>query len=237
MKANPFIQEQVWGFEDPATQNQQWADALAQLASVAAPASVTVTDPTQSTTTAAGTTKVDHSCTYSASGNADASTQKNLPASVGVTCTTVTTNPDGTKTTQTTQTNASPQGAPSVPTKVDIDTCGLPGKPACKIDETGTAAETDGKTKVTKVGDDLVAARTDAVQKMNDATKQTDFGYKMPTLLPGGSCQPIQFFKWKDFNGTVDLCEKLGFIRTLLSWLWGAGAAIYIYNRVSSANA
>ena len=117
---------------------------------------------------------------------------------------------------------------------VNVDTCGLPGKAPCKIDEAGTPTMGNQYVQPTT---DLGAARADAVQKMNDVAKQTDFGFKMPTLLPGGSCQPIQFFKWKDFDGTVDLCAKLGFIRTLLSWLWGALAAIYIYNRVSSANA
>ncbi|MFJ4290334.1 hypothetical protein ACIP1U_11165 [Cupriavidus sp. NPDC089707] len=122
----------------------------------------------------------------------------------------------------------SPASAPS------IDTCGLPGKPKCLIDETGTP---NAEGKFTQSTSELAQARADAITQMQDAAKVTSFALSVPTLLPGGSCQPIQFFKWKEFDGTVDLCERLGFIRTLLGWLWGALAAIYIYNRVSSANA
>ncbi|WP_235697813.1 hypothetical protein [Cupriavidus metallidurans] len=173
-KANPFLQEKVWGFEDQTTQNQQWADALAQLATVAAPSTVTVADPTTSTTTPTGTTKVDRSCTYAAVANADAGSQKDKPASVGVTCTTTTTAPDGTVTQQTTKTDASPQGGQTVPQKVDIDTCGLPGKPACKIDETGTKTQTDVDTALQQRSSDMDSRLSITQQAANDSLSEVE---------------------------------------------------------------
>ncbi|ABF11357.1 hypothetical protein Rmet_4492 (plasmid) [Cupriavidus metallidurans CH34] len=173
-QAKPFLQEKVWGFEDQSTQNQQWADALAQLAAVAAPSTVTVADPTTSTTTPTGTTKVDRSCTYAASANADAGSQKDKPASVGVTCTTTTTAPDGTVTQQTTKTDASPQGGQTVPQKVDIDTCGLPGKPACKIDETGTKAQSDVDTALQQRSSDMDSRLSITQQAANDSLSEVE---------------------------------------------------------------
>lgn len=173
-QAKPFLQEKVWGFEDQTTQNQQWADALAQLAAVAAPSTVTVADPTTSTTTPTGTTKVDRSCTYAASANADAGSQKDKPASVGVTCTTTTTAPDGTVTQQTTKTDASPQGGQTVPQKVDIDTCGLPGKPACKIDETGTKTQSDVDTALQQRSSDMDSRLSITQQAANDSLSEVE---------------------------------------------------------------
>lgn len=173
-QAKPFLQENVWGFEDQTTQNQQWADALAQLASVAAPSTVTVADPTTSTTTPTGTTKVDRSCTYAAAANADAGSQKDKPASVGVTCTTTTTAPDGTVTQQTTKTDASPQGGQTVPQKVDIDTCGLPGKPACKIDETGTKTQSDVDTALQQRSSDMDSRLSITQQAANDSLSEVE---------------------------------------------------------------
>ncbi|MGX0623398.1 hypothetical protein ACUXAV_006124 [Cupriavidus metallidurans] len=173
-QAKPFLQEKVWGFEDQTTQNQQWADALAQLATVAAPSTVTIADPTTSTTTPTGTTKVDRSCTYAAAANADAGSQKDKPASVGVTCTTTTTAPDGTVTQQTTKTGASPQGGQTVPQKVDIDTCGLPGKPACKIDETGTKTQSDVDTALQQRSSDMDSRLSITQQAANDSLSEVE---------------------------------------------------------------
>lgn len=237
MKANPYLQEKTWGFEDQTQQNEDWAKAMAQLAEVIGTGTVQDVQPEIATTGTDGkVTKKQTTCTYTGTPNSNLSTAADSPLSVAKKCVTTTTNPDGTKTTETTETATAPaQG--KTPEKVDIETCGLPNKPACKIDETGTATEADGKAKVTAATADLTAARVDAVQKMNDAAKQTEFGLHLPQFLPGGSCQPITFFHWKDRDGTVDLCDKLSFIRTLLSWLWPSLAAIYIYNKVASANA
>lgn len=230
-QTDPFIQERYWGFEDQTKNLQAWAEALAQTAEVIN-GSVTEVRPEEKTTTSVGTTTKQTTCTYTAVGTAD----KVNPVNVTERCTTTTTAADGTQTQEITE-KSGPAGADKVATKVEVETCGLPGKPACKIDETGTPTEQAGKDRITAAQTELTTARQAAEQQLRDAAQVSTFGLAIPTLLPGGSCQPIQFFKWKEFDGTVDLCERLGFIRTLLSWLWGALAAIYIYNRVSSANA
>lgn len=143
MKANPYLQEKTWGFEDQIQQNEDWAKALAQIAELTGAGTVTDVQPQTSYTDAAGkVTKKQTTCTYTATPNSNTSTAGEAPLNVGQRCTTTTTNPDGTTTTETTETAPASAGA-KTPEKLDIDTCGLPGKPACKIDETGTKTEDD----------------------------------------------------------------------------------------------
>ena len=173
-QAKPYLMVNSFGFEDQTTQNQQWADALAQTAQLIAPTTATVAEPATSTTTAGQTTKVQRTCTYTGTANADASTQKDQPVSVGVTCLTTTTNPDGTTTTKTETTDAAPKGAAAVPPKVDIDTCGLPGKPACKIDETGTKAQTDVDAELTQRSADIDSRSSVLQGAANDAMSSVE---------------------------------------------------------------
>lgn len=142
MQANPFLQQQTWGFEDPTQQNEDWAKALAQLAEVIGTGTVQDVGPTVSSTAADGkVTKKQTTCTYTGTPNSNMAAAKDQPLSVSQRCTTTTTNPDGTTSTETTETSPAAAGD-KAPVKVDVETCGLPGKPACKIDETGT--KTDG---------------------------------------------------------------------------------------------
>ncbi|MGO4158237.1 hypothetical protein [Cupriavidus sp. YAF13] len=173
-QAKPYLMVNSFGFEDQTTQNQQWADALAQLADVIAPGSATVAEPATSTTTSAGTTKVQRTCTYTGTANADAATQKDQPLSVGTTCVTTTTNPDGTTTTKTETTDAAPKGAAAAPPKVDVETCGLPGKPACKIDETGTKAQSDVDASLTARSAEMDSRLTVVQQAANDALSSVE---------------------------------------------------------------
>jgi len=143
MKANPYLQEKTWGFEDQTQQNEDWAKALAQIAELTGAGTVTDVQPQTSYTDSAGkVTKKQTTCTYTGTPNSNTTTAADSPLTVGQRCVTTTTNPDGTTTTETTDTATSPATG-KVPEKLDIDTCGLPGKPACKIDETGTKTQAD----------------------------------------------------------------------------------------------
>ncbi|WP_284459860.1 hypothetical protein [Cupriavidus campinensis] len=146
MQANPAYQQQYWGFEDPAAQNAAWANAMAQLAEVIGTGTVQDVGPTTSTTDSAGkVTKKQTTCTYTGTANPDMATAKDKPIQVGQKCVTTTTNPDGTTSTETTETGTAPATG-TTPPKVEVETCGLPGKPACKIDETGTKEQSDVDT-------------------------------------------------------------------------------------------
>lgn len=95
-------------------------------------------------------------------------------------------------------------------------TCGWPGGPPCKIDESGTP--TDG---------DLTSAKSDYETK---ATEHKNFIESMGaqgshgltwdwnTWLPSGSCAPLQYGAAGHYF-SIDPCEKLGMVRDLLGFL------------------
>jgi len=192
-----------YGFEDQTLKNQQWADAMAQLAEVIAPTSVAVAEPEVVTNAPPVTTKVQRTCTYEATPNASPATMKDQPLSVGTVCVTTTTNPDGTTTTKTETTAPEPKGGPVAPTKVDIDTCGLPGKPACKIDESGTKTAADVQDAEnaanSKIEQTKVANASVLTDQMNDIEAKhqqaTAHWVQLFNILPtfgSETCVPVQ---------------------------------------------
>ncbi|WP_225934400.1 MULTISPECIES: hypothetical protein [unclassified Cupriavidus] len=173
LKGNPYVQEQVYGFEDQTQKNQEWADALAQTAELIGSGTVTDVGPETSTTADGKTTKKQTTCTYTATPNSDTSSSKESPLSVARTCTTTTTNPDGTKTQETTTESGAPAKGQE-PAKVEVETCGLPNKPACKIDETGTRTQSDVDTELQQRSADMDSRLSGVQQAANDTLSTVD---------------------------------------------------------------
>lgn len=98
-------------------------------------------------------------------------------------------------------------------------TCGWPGGPACKIDETGTPS--DGSLADQKSSFDSAAtARNNAISALGS---QGDHGlvWDWTWVLPSGTCTAMNYgVPGKMIS--LDPCEKLGMVRDLL------GFALYI---------
>lgn len=238
-QADPFKQEQFWGFIDQTEGLKLWEEALAQKAEVIAgspaytQAATTQTQKVMPDSSVQTTTETRQT-EYTAVPNEDPATMKNRPLLVGEKTTVTKTNPDGSTETST---ETKPPVAPDQqdkPAEEKILVCGLPDTPPCKIDETGTPTDTEGKAAIT--GAEITEAREAAESVLSDVTQPREFGFSFPTLFPEPNCSPLVFFKWRDFEGSVDLCEKLGFMRTLLQWLWPVLAAMYVWNRTVNAN-
>lgn len=101
----------------------------------------------------------------------------------------------------------------------DITVCGLPGTPACKIDETGTpeakqdTAEADAK-KAIKPLDDFIANPTAALPTL-------------PTInwaftLPSG-CAPIALLAFDPWLQEIDVCAFQPMFHDLMSFVWVLG--------------
>lgn len=140
----------------------------------------------------------------------------------GPTTTTTITNNNGTTTTTTT---TAPQ---------EIKTCGLPGTPACKIDETGTATT----APLSKQKADLDTAGTNASQKVKDAETPSPLPWLWGGVsLPTGACTnfeiegPIPAIAARTFN----LCTQpwVAWWRTAIAWLAGLGVVAYGWRRFS----
>lgn len=120
-------------------------------------------------------------------------------------------NPTGT--TVTTESPAAP--------KPDPITCGLPGTPACAIDETGTPKEsplTDAKVK--QGTDDAAAAHknlTDTI--VGNADK--NWSWTFLGAPPVAQCEAVQFPAVMGVTPpTMNPCGTVDGIRAIMSWIW-----------------
>lgn len=179
---------------------------------VPAPSTVTgpasIPGPTVTTTNSDGSTKVvadTYNITYG-------------PSSVTVNQTTLTTNNVGGATTSSTTT---------APAPVELQTCGLPGTPACKIDESGTPAAVDS----TKYESGAVKYKTDS-----DAARTTISGSGDKPFFSGWSvffnappvvaCQSMVLpgVLGGASVGTIDPCPVVEGVRHVMAYLWAISA-------------
>ena len=129
--------------------------------------------------------------------------------------TTVTTN--NTTGAQTTITTVSTPPAITPPVQ-KVETCGLPGTPACKIDETGTKSE---------VASDEYAKQLDALRDKNAADLATVAGtqdksffsgwgdlFKVPALV---ACEG---FVLPNAMGTINPCGVVDGVRSMMAYIW-----------------
>lgn len=240
LSGNPNRSKDYWGIMPPS----DWYAALgdpstsAQPAQIVSPANGQVVGPKTTTTTSAGTSTTQQTATVSP--NTDTGTLADHP--VVVTTTTTTTNPDGTTTTTTTTQNPTSGGTsggsnPQPQPASSPVACGLGtnGSPKCQIDETGTP--TTGGTAMTQPETDLQTAEQTAVTQLNNVNTGLSWSLHMPHILPGGTCQPIEWFSWGNWRGSWDVCTQLQYVHDLLAWLWPVLSAVYVWNKAAGANA
>lgn len=163
----------------------------------------TTTDTVNDTTTV---TTITHNHTYA--GDTITTTTINN--------TTTTNNTTGAVTTNTTTT--APSAAPPPPAEV----CGLPGKPACAIDETGmpTQADIDSKMSKTKQQDifkDLDAMVADPTGKL-PAMPALNWSFALPT-----GCAVLEIPAFAPFITGVDVCQFQPMFHSVMSVVWMLG--------------
>lgn len=202
--------------DNPVVRDQLDAAGGADPLQVAGPAALNGGTRTQTTTRPDGTTATTTTTTtYNVTYNNNV---------VNVTQTTTTTNPDGSTTEETSEVPSDPT-APKPET--DIETCGLPGKPPCKIDETGTPKKEE---TVTAAESALKAAMDQAEAKIAEVTAKEGFGWTLGLPSLPASCAPIQVGNVM----TLDICPAVEIGRTGFAFLWAALAGLYCWRRVGA---
>ena len=154
---------------------------------------------------------------------------KATPAKTRTTQETVTiTNPDGTTSTQvitrTVEQPASTSTTSITTPKAEAGVCGLPGGPACKIDEAGTP---DGKDSIKK--NDLEIELGKAIDALptivNPVGKDTSWGV-LPAWTNQGPCAPWHVFTFPESVGSrsvdVDLCPLKPWADGISNFVWVA---------------
>lgn len=179
------------------------------------PASVTVSGPTTSPGPTTSTTKAD--------GTTDTTTVTHNHTYQGdtITTTTVTTTNNYNPVTNTTTTVSNTTGPPAAEPK-PVETCGLPGKPACKIDETGTPTTNDFKTEDQKTALDHKEASLSEIT--NPSGKDTSWGV-MPSWITPGGCEPWHIYSLPaplNASVDVDLCPVKPYADGVSNLIWVA---------------
>lgn len=148
-----------------------------------------------------------------------------------------TTNPDGststgTVTAVTTTAPSTVTGTYSTP-KPEVTVCGLPGTPACKIDETGTPDYNPAPMVLDKSKLDADAsAQRDAIKSPGDKGMFSDWGgmFTLPTLT---ACEPLQLPVYSGYTlGTMDVCPGAEWLRSLMAFVWAVSGLAFCWSCV-----
>lgn len=148
--------------------------------------------------------------------------------------TTTVTRVEGGTTTTTTETTG--PGQPGE--QPDIETCGLPNTPPCKIDERGTPEPTTAPTIMSPATQQLDQAHEDRKKLVEDQggdARRTSLPWTWAFPSLAGSCTNASTsFKGNAFS--VDICgsQYTGWFRALLAWALAIATAIYCWHRASS---
>jgi len=122
-----------------------------------------------------------------------------------------------------TRTTTTTTATPEVP-NIEVKSCGLPDTAACKIDETGTATEAEGRAAAAVGSGALTTGFDAAKQAPADALAQlapnTSFGLTFG--FPVGCVDPPPFTssRWGGVNIVPAMCQHEGLIHSAMSFVW-----------------
>lgn len=132
------------------------------------------------------------------------------------TTTNTVTNITNTKTGALISTDTATTSPPPKPEPLEIETCGLPGKPKCQIDETGT--KPDAGTTLDSAKTALDTAKDSAKNAIDGASSMTAPTWSFSFQLPTG-CAPYV----TGLRGVIlNVCEYQSKIHDLMSMIWAA---------------
>lgn len=114
--------------------------------------------------------------------------------------------------------------------EINVETCGLPGKPPCKIDETGTP---DGTSQAASSRADL-AAKGDALNAAVTGLTAPALSWQFVIPIPQASCAALEFRARAAWGFSVDPCTNaaVALVRSMVAWLLGCLSALYCWRSV-----
>ena len=128
----------------------------------------------------------------------------------------------------------------------DQQTCGLPGSPACNVNDDGFEGK-DGflNPKSQEISDKLDQDRLQ-LENTKDSIPAITASW-LPSLMPGNavSCSPL-IFDFSVSNATLgnlsapnvqlDICDQLDLVRAILGYMLGVYTVWYVWRRFTSSN-
>jgi len=108
----------------------------------------------------------------------------------------------------------------------DIKTCGYPGGPACKIDETGTPEALPKGQYLPSLDDYKAKADENRTTIGGNGDKPFFTGWNLFFFAPAlASCEPIKLPDYKGAPmGQLDACDVVDGTRSVMSYIWALGA-------------
>lgn len=216
------------GWPSTSALSRALADAVAATGEKIATGTPTVTGPATSLGTTTTTTNPVNNTTTT-----NTVTHQHTYAGDTITNTTINNTTTTNNTTGDTITNTTTTGA-STPAPAPVDTCGMPGKPACKIDETGTATYDADKLKLdkTKLDTDSEVQRTTikgTADKGMFASWSTFFS--LPSLR---ACEPVEMPAYMGQQiGSMNVCPGAEWLRGLMGFIWATAGFLFCFRTVS----
>lgn len=104
--------------------------------------------------------------------------------------------------------------------KDPADTCGMPGKPPCKIDETGTP----NGSNFGKAEKDAINSKWDEITVVLTSIPSTsgkDTSWALPSWVAAGTCQPYHLGNLGNYASmTLDLCPHVPIFNGVMTLFW-----------------
>lgn len=184
------------------------------------PGTTSVTNNTTDNSTTTNTTTHNHS--YAG----DTITTNNSTTSITINNTT------GAVTNSTTTTTNNSSSAPAP----DVETCGLPGKPPCKLDETGTPVYDPEKFKLdtAKLDQEALDLRN-KVKGAEDKGMFSNWGqfFSLPALR---ECEPLHLPEYYGYQlPSMDVCPGAEWLRNLMGFVWAVAGFAFCFKSVQDA--
>lgn len=147
----------------------------------------------------------------------------------------------GTQTQPTANTPTSTTNSPTVKTgtdtTIDFETCGLPGKPACAVDDTGFA--NPSKPWESSQTPDFELPKKTITEWADPTIAWSDL---LPKITPGSytACHPLEFRGQVqqyglDATTQLDICWIFEYVRMFLGWLFGVCTVIYVFRKFTNS--
>lgn len=142
-----------------------------------------------------------------------------------------------TKTDPSTNSPTPPVSTAAKPEPIDIQTCGLPGKPKCQIDEAGTPTYDPKKFELDRPTLDTASkTQRDTVSSATDkATLFTPWATFF-TLPPLAACTPIAMPVYAGAQiASLNVCPAAEWLRGLMGFVWAAVGFFFVFRTVQDA--
>lgn len=122
----------------------------------------------------------------------------------------------------------------TTPTPTDFQTCGLPGKPKCLIDETGTPTLDPKKLELDKATlEPAASAQRDKVTSPGDKNSIFQPFSQFFSLPPLATCTPVVM---PSFAGqqiaSMDVCPGAEWLRGLMGFVWAVAGFLFVFRTV-----